>query len=183
MKLEARYRPYLFGALSGLLLTASAGIAGQFFGTSTTFPRAASLFVQMFGVDLSQIEFYAVREGTFTAAVFPNWQLLFVLGIGVGAFLSARLSGSFATEKLPPMWVERFGSKTSTRVWFSLAGGVLAMIGARMAGGCPSGHGVSGVSQLGVSSLIAVAMFFIGGIVTARLLYGRSTQTEKGGEV
>ncbi|GAB6089229.1 YeeE/YedE thiosulfate transporter family protein [Spirochaeta dissipatitropha] len=185
MKIDSRYRPYIFGALSGLLLTVSVAIAGQFFGTSTTFPRAASLFVQMFGVDLSQIEFYAVREGTFTAAVFPNWQLLFVLGIGIGAFISAKLSGTFKQEKLPPMWVERFGSKTSTRVWFSLAGGAIAMIGARMAGGCPSGHGVSGVSQLGVSSLIAVAMFFTGGIITARILYGspgRASQQKSASE-
>ncbi|TVQ38518.1 MAG: hypothetical protein EA384_09090, partial [Spirochaetaceae bacterium] len=66
---------------------------------------------------------------------------------------------------------ERFGNRLRTRIVYSLAGGALAMVGARLAGGCPSGHGVSGMSQLGVSSLIALAMFFLGGIVTARVLY------------
>ncbi len=171
MKFEAHHKPYVFGALSGVLLTLSVAIAGQFFGTSTTFPRAASGLVQLLGVDMSQIEFYTVGNGSNTLASFPNWQLLFVIGIGVGAFISAKLSGTFQVEKLPPMWVHRFGDSTRTRVLFSLVGGSLAMIGARMAGGCPSGHGVSGVSQLGLSSLLALAMFFVGGIVTARVLY------------
>ena len=63
------------------------------------------------------------------------------------------------------------GAKKSKRIIFSLAGGSLAMLGARIAGGCPSGHGISGMSQLGVSSLIAMVMFFTGGIITARILY------------
>ena len=46
----------------------------------------------------------------------------------------------------------------------------------RLAGGCPSGHGLSGLSQLAVSGFVALAFFFGGGWVTARLLYG------KGGE-
>ena len=50
------------------------------------------------------------------------------------------------------------------------------IIGARLAGGCPSGHGLSGLSQLAVSGFVALAFFFGGGWVTARLLYG------KGGE-
>ena len=43
--------------------------------------------------------------------------------------------------------------------------------GARLAGGCTSGHGISGTLQLAVSSWIAVICFFVGGIVTALLLY------------
>jgi uncharacterized membrane protein YedE/YeeE len=44
--------------------------------------------------------------------------------------------------------------------------------GARWAGGCTSGHGISGVLQLAVSGLISAACFFAGGIATAFLLYG-----------
>jgi len=175
MKIEQHHKPYIFGALSGLLLTLSVAFVGQFFGTSTTFPRAASGLVQAFGVDMSQIEFYTVGGGSNTLASFPNWQLLFVIGIGIGAFISSKFSKTFTVEKLPPMWVNRFGSSTRTRIAYSLVGGSLAMIGVRMAGGCPSGHGVSGVSQLGLSSLLALAMFFVGGIATARVLYKGGT--------
>ncbi len=175
MKIAPQVRPYLFGALAGLLLTASVGIAGQFFGTSTTFPRAATGVLQLFGFDLSGWEFAQVREGALTGIAFPNWQLLFVIGIGVGAFIAARITRTFEPEALPKMWVDRFGSSKGTRIAYSLAGGMIAMVGARMAGGCPSGHGVSGVSQLGVSSLIALAMFFVGGVVTARILYRGGT--------
>lgn len=171
MTITARSKPYVFGALAGLLLTASVGISGQFFGTSTTFPRASTWFLSTIGIDLSHLAFYQVRDGALTGAAFPNWQLLFVIGIGIGALAASRLTNTFKAERLPQMWVARFGEGNKTRILYSLLGGTLAMVGARMAGGCPSGHGVSGMSQLGVSSLIALAMFFIGGIVTARFLY------------
>jgi hypothetical protein len=44
-------------------------------------------------------------------------------------------------------------------------------IGARWAGGCTSGHGISGTLQLAVSSWLATLSFFIGGILTAMILY------------
>ena len=164
-------RPYLFGGLAGLLLVASVGVTGEFFGTSTTFPRAVSWLSGAIGIDLSGLELFQVRDGTFGGAAFPNWQLLFVIGIGIGSFLASWATRTFKTEKLPPMWEERFGSSMGKRIGFSLVGGIFAMVGARMAGGCPSGHGVSGVSQLGVSSVIALACFFIGGIAITSVLY------------
>ena len=175
MTISSRNKPYVFGALAGLLLTVSVAVSGQFFGTSTTFPRFATWVIDLVGVDLSHLPFYQARDGALTGAALPNWQLLFVIGIGVGAFIAARLTGTFKKESLPSMWVERFGDRPRTRIIYSLIGGAVAMIGARMAGGCPSGHGISGVSQLGVSSLIALSMFFIGGIVTARFLYRGGT--------
>jgi uncharacterized protein len=171
MSVSARWKPYVYGALSGVLLTISAGITGQFFGTSTTFPRFATLILDTVGIDLSDLLFYQVRDGRLTFESFPNWQLLFVTGIGLGAFISSRITGTFKKEKLPGMWVERFGWSTRKRIAYSLVGGAVAMTGARIAGGCPSGHGVSGLSQLGMGSLIALVMFFVGGVVTARILY------------
>ena len=50
------------------------------------------------------------------------------------------------------------------------------MVGARMADGCPSGHGLSGMMQLSVSSLVAMVMFFGAGIVVARLVYRGGAQ-------
>ncbi|KAI0136057.1 hypothetical protein F4776DRAFT_663906 [Hypoxylon sp. NC0597] len=52
----------------------------------------------------------------------------------------------------------------------AVLGGVLLAIGSRMAGGCTSGHGISGISLLSVSSFVTVAAIFCGGIGTAMMM-------------
>jgi len=49
-------------------------------------------------------------------------------------------------------------------------GGLLIGFGTRYAGGCTSGHAISGLSNLQVPSLIAVIGFFIGGLLMAHLI-------------
>ena len=72
---------------------------------------------------------------------------------------------------LPPFWVEHFGDSTWLRLSIAFVGGILLALGARMAGGCTSGHGISGTMQLSLASWISLISFFIGGVVTAFLLY------------
>ena len=55
--------------------------------------------------------------------------------------------------------------------YFGGQGGMIMAFGARLAGGCTSGHGISGTLQLSVGSWIAVICFFIGGIGVAMLLF------------
>ena len=55
----------------------------------------------------------------------------------------------------------------------AFAGGFLILFGARLAGGCTSGHVLSGVSQLAISGMVFAAGVFASGIVVARSLYGR----------
>ena len=47
------------------------------------------------------------------------------------------------------------------------------LFGARIADGCTSGHGISGMAQLAVGSTVAVAAMFLGGIATATLVLRR----------
>ncbi len=173
MNSSTQYRPYIFGALAGLLQIASVAVAGQFFGTSTTFPRTAGMIINSLGFDVSQVQLGSFADGP--AVLLTHWQTWFVIGIGIGAFLMSKATGTFKRERLPQMWTERFGPSMRKRFGLSMLGGIIAIMGVRMAGGCPSGHGVSGLAQLGVSSLIAVSMFFVGGIITARLIYGRAS--------
>ncbi|RYP63272.1 hypothetical protein DL770_009430 [Monosporascus sp. CRB-9-2] len=49
-------------------------------------------------------------------------------------------------------------------------GGVLLAIGSRMGGGCTSGHGISGISLLSVSSFVSVAAMFAGGMIASMFL-------------
>lgn len=100
-----------------------------------------------------------------------DWGWMLLLGIIVGAMLSAVLSGSFRPVLVPSMWVERFGDTPVLRWLTALCGGILLSFGARWAGGCTSGHGISGTLQLAPGSWVALLCFFLGGALTANALY------------
>ena len=165
------WNPYISGALAGLLLVLSVWVAGKFLGASTTFARSAAVIEKTVGIDTSKLEYFTTKKGKYGPASLPNWQLLFVIGIIVGSFISASLSKTFKVVKVPPMWAERFGSSPLKRGVAAFLGGAIALIGVRLAGGCPSGHGLSGLSQLAVSGFIALTFFFLAGLITARLIY------------
>jgi hypothetical protein len=57
------------------------------------------------------------------------------------------------------------------RLGVAFVGGIILAYGARLAGGCTSGHGISGALQLSVSSWVALTSFFIGAVATAHLLF------------
>jgi hypothetical protein len=96
---------------------------------------------------------------------------MLVFGLLIGAALSALLSGDFRLEVVPPLWQGTFGHTIILRVVIAVIGGWLIGFGARWAGGCTSGHGISGALQLVLSSWIAALCFFIGGVVSAMFLY------------
>ena len=100
-----------------------------------------------------------------------DWQFMLVIGILIGSFISAISSRTFKKECIPPIWRENFGDSRGKRALFAFCGGIIAMFGARMAGGCPSGHGLSGLMQLSVSGYLAMAGFFGAGIIVAALIY------------
>ncbi|HPE37639.1 MAG TPA: YeeE/YedE thiosulfate transporter family protein [Spirochaetales bacterium] len=163
------WSPYVAGALSGLLAVASVLVAGKYLGASTTFVRGAGMLERVFSPEaVATLTYYLKEKPIF------DWQYLFVVGIFAGAFLAARLGRDFTVQAVPDMWRERFGKAKLPRAATAFVGGVVAMYGARLAGGCPSGHGLSGLAQLSVSGFVAAACFFLGGIVMARLVYGRS---------
>jgi hypothetical protein len=89
----------------------------------------------------------------------------------IGGFISAMLSGQFHLEWVPPKWSVTFGDLPFVRWVVAFIGGIIMGIGARWAGGCTSGHGISGTLQLAISSWLAALCFFIGGILTAMLIF------------
>ena len=100
-----------------------------------------------------------------------NWEVAFVLAAIVGAAVAAFTGGGLVNEWLPPMWTARFGDSVALRAAFAFGGGALMAFGARLAGGCTSGHGISGTLQLNIASWIAVICFFIGGAAIANLMF------------
>ena len=129
------WNPYIAGALAGALLVLSVLVAGQFLGASTTFARGASVVEKAVGIDPSQFEYFTTSEGKYGPGSLPNWQLLFVVGIIVGAFIASKLSGEFKIQAVPDMWRERFGLTPVKRGIFAFVGGAIGLVGARLAGG------------------------------------------------
>jgi uncharacterized membrane protein YedE/YeeE len=173
----ASWRPYIAGALVGVLAIVSVLVSTellgkpQYLGASTTFVRTAALAEGAVApAHVEGNDYYQSKK------VKVDWQIMLVLGVLVGAFLASRIDGSFESESVPPIWKERFGPRVGIRAVGAFLGGVVAMFGARLAGGCPSGHGLSGLMQLSISGFVAMAGFFGAGVLVARLVY------RKGGE-
>ena len=165
--------PYVAGALIGILLVLSVIVAGKYLGASTTFARGASVIEKAVGIDYSKFDYFTTKKGKYGPGSLPNWQLMYVIGIALGAFIASKLSGTFKAKAVPTMWKNKFGSSSLKRGIVAFIGGAIGLIGARLAGGCPTGHGLSGLSQLAVSGFIALAFFVIGAAITARMLYSR----------
>ena len=121
-----------------------------------------------------------------------RWNLVVMIGAVIGGFIGANLLSTDTAVEINPETVstlEGLGFETAGEAYlpgelfgmdaFSdpkalillLVGGLLIGFGARYAGGCTSGHAISGLSNLQVPSLIAVVGFFIGGLVMVHLLF------------
>jgi uncharacterized protein len=128
---DGGWSPYLAGALSGVVGVLSVWFAGQYFGASTSFVRTAGLIEQLFGPErVAQMDYFI------KVAPKIDWQWMFMVGIFLGALISAVTSGSFKLQAVPDMWAERFGqNSTVRRALYAFTGGAVAMFGARLADG------------------------------------------------
>lgn len=168
---DRAWSPYVAGGLSGVLLVLSVWIGGEFFGASTTFARAAAMVEQAVDAErASQLAYFAEYKPVF------DWQWMFVIGILVGSVVAATASKSFRWMAVPGMWADRFGPTPVLRGVVAFLGGFVAVFGARLAGGCPSGHGLSGLAQMSVSGYLSLICFFVGGLAMAWVLYGRRAE-------
>jgi hypothetical protein len=129
------WNPYLAGALVGVLLVLSVLVAGHFLGASTTFARGASVIEEALGIDTSRFAYFTTKEGKYGPGSLPNWQLLFLVGILIGAFIASKLSGEFKIQTVPDMWRQGFGPNAVRRGIVAFIGGVVGLVGARLAGG------------------------------------------------
>lgn len=166
MEDKKAWSPYLGGGLTGVLAVLSVVISGKFLGASTTFARSSAWLEKFFFPEhveaLAYYQKYAPKV---------DWQWMFLFGILIGSFFAAITSGTFKLQNVPDMWASRFGTSTVKRAIVAFIGGFIALFGARLAGGCPSGHGLSGLMQLSASGFIALICFFLGGLPVAAILY------------
>jgi len=132
------------GCLIGLSQAGSLILTGNPLGISTAYEQLGDLFWWYFSTRKTDI---------------PNYKTLaFPLGSVIGAFALTK----FVT--IPPAVAVDVGK------WTAMLGGVLLVFGGRVAGGCTSGHGISGMSMLSTASVISVASMFGAGVLVAKIL-------------
>lgn len=160
------WSPYLVGAGIGVLSWLTFYFSDSPIGASSFYAQVSGFIGKLFA-----------KRHTESLAYFRDnppcvdWEFVFVVATIAGGSIAAVTGGEFANEWLPPMWVARFGDSIVLRAVIAFGGGILMAFGARLAGGCTSGHGISGTLQLNVASWIAVVCFFIGGIAVAMTLF------------
>jgi len=100
-----------------------------------------------------------------------GWRLPFLGGLVLGGFLSAALSGGFAPFWDLGMFDRVIGWGPAGKLGWMFGGGLFIGFGTRMAGGCTSGHGIFGISNLERASLESTLAFLLAGIATSNLVY------------
>jgi uncharacterized membrane protein YedE/YeeE len=171
MSLTAKaWSPYLAGVVIGLLQIPAFVLIETALGASSSYVTVGGLIAALVDPSASEIDYIAKH----IAATGKNWwQVALVAGVGIGAFLSMRLSGA-RRRPISPIWARALGSASPARRYaVAFVAGFIMLFGARIADGCTSGHGLSGTAQLAVGSMVAVAAMFAGGIATAMLALRR----------
>ena len=121
-----------------------------------------------------------------------RWNLVVVLGAMLGGFVAVHFMSDPSNVSINPKTIEQlaqlgidapegklvpnalFGPaifQSPKSILILLIGGILIGFGTRYAGGCTSGHAISGLSNLQIPSLKAVIGFFIGGLIMAYFLF------------
>lgn len=163
--------PYVVGAGLGLLSAFAFATAKRGLGVSTAFESAAALTARSVAPHATHINTY-LKEREELPKI--DWESMLVVGVLAGSYVTAKLTGEGGRAGIPALWRRRFGPSRNKRYAGAFLGGALMMFGARMAKGCTSGHGVTGMMQLAVSSWVFTPLMFASAALTARALYGKA---------
>ena len=167
---QKAWSPYLAGIVIGLLQIPAFLIIETALGASSSYVTVGGIIAAWFDPALLNVG-YVARHVAVTAKNW--WQVALVGGVALGAFISMTMSGA-RRQAISPIWQRALGSASpAKRYAVAFFGGFIMLFGARIADGCTSGHGLSGMAQLAVGSTVAVAAMFVGGIATATLVLRR----------
>lgn len=154
------WSPYAVGASIGVLSWFSFWSADHPLGVST-------VMVRVVGMAENAVSSGHVAATPYLAKLQPfvDWEFALVVGLLLGAFAAARLGHAEAPER-----------PAGSRVAEAIIGGFLLLFGARLAGGCTSGHGISGSLQLALSGWVFFMTIFASGMAAAFLLKNKERQ-------
>lgn len=102
-----------------------------------------------------------------------NYSFIFVLAMALGAFGSTILRRGTGPDerRLPEIWRANYGDTPVKRYALAFLGGIIVLYGARLAGGCTSGHMMSGMMQTAISGYVFAAGAFAAAIPVSMMLY------------
>jgi len=165
-----KWSPYLVGTIMGILGWFIFYI-GEAFGTTTAFQKVTGMIIGIFSKDhILNSEYYMKY---FKTGII-SWQVIFVIFLFFGSLYAAKLTKIRKIEYVPQIWKQNYGPSKIKRNIFAFIGGVILMFGARFAGGCTSGHAISGGLQLSLVSWIFMLTVFAFGIPAALIIYRKS---------
>lgn len=171
----SRWSPYAAGAGIGVLSWATFLFMHKALGVSTAFARMAGAVEGVVAPGHVQANSYFAKYLVGTPAF--EWETALVVALFFGALLAAWLAkrdnpGAVPVEHVPALWKWRFGGSQWLRYAGSFVGGAVLLFGARLAGGCTSGHGVSGGLQLALSSWVFLITMFAAGALATFAIFG-----------
>lgn len=100
-----------------------------------------------------------------------RWRLPFLVGLVLGGYLSAALGGGWQPTWALGTFDTVIGFGELGKLAWMFAGGLCIGFGTRLANGCTSGHGIFGMSNFEMPSVVATLCFFASGILTTQLVY------------
>jgi len=157
----------ILGALFGLLGAISIWLWAPI-GVSTTYPRFIGTCLNLVSPKSAQANPMLVQIGPFLTP-----ESFLVLGLYLGGLLASRWKHSPVLGSFADGPVHTSETTWTTRAWHAFLGGFLILFGARMAGGCTSGHIISGIMQLSISGFVFAIGVFTTGILTAKAMARR----------
>jgi uncharacterized protein len=105
-----------------------------------------------------------------------NYSFVFVVSMILGVFISAKTKGPVPNQLdrvAPEAWRTKFGEQHYKRYMATFIGGMIVVFGARLAGGCTSGHMMSGMMQTAISGYLFAIGAFVAAIPVTIILFGR----------
>lgn len=165
--------PYIVGIGIGVLSWFAFATADKHLAITLQYEHIAAIAQMAVASEAAaNNRYYAVRAAS---GLEPKvgWYLMLLIGVFLGAMLSSWLSGDRSRISVPPLWRWRFGESRIKRFAAAFIGGAVMVLGARIAGGCTSGHGISGALQLAVQSWLFIGLAFITAVAAAFLLFGK----------
>ena len=129
-------------------------------GASTSYPYLADLLTSV-----KQNDYFSKIETP------GRWELVFLTGAFLAGLAFSLVKQTFRLQLIHENWEKYKGNSKVNRSIWAFTGGFILIFGARMAGGCTSGHVISGGMQLAISSLLFGMIVFGSLIITGQLFY------------
>ncbi|CUU11267.1 MAG: YeeE/YedE family protein [Fimbriimonadales bacterium] len=142
-------------------------------GVSTAYPQFVGWLVDKIVPGFANSQPYLQKIGTEL-----GWEVMLVFGMALGALLSRMLNGR-STGEGATCAVDPVPFRSAwTRGLMAFVGGFLILFGARLAGGCTSGHMLSGIAQLALSGFVFGMAAFAAGVLVAMLMLRNQSAQE-----